>query len=107
LRLHSPGGAPVTESAYWKLESLLNSTNRARVRDGANGGIYAVRKLLFPPLPAGTVVDDFVAALRCSLGVEVRYEPERSGTRRRPDHTGEYRARPDRGRLLQGAVAPS
>ncbi len=96
LRLHSPMGAPVTEGAYWKLESLLKlyESRRGCVM-GANGGIYAVRKHLFPPLPAGTVVDDFVAALRVlEAGSEVCYEPEAvAHEEAAPDHAGEYRRR--------------
>lgn len=96
LRLHSPAGAPVAESAYWKLESLLKlyESRRGCVM-GANGGIYAVRKHLFPPLPAGTVVDDFVAALRVlAAGSKVSYEPEAVGHEEAaPDHAGEYRRR--------------
>src|SRR2546428_8472533 len=81
LRLHSPAGAPLAEGAYWKLESLLKlyESRRGCVM-GANGGIYAVRKDLFPPLPAGTVVDDFVAALRVlASGSRVSYAPEAVG----------------------------
>jgi len=96
LRLHSPLGAPVAEGAYWKLESLLKlyESRRGCVM-GANGGIYAVRKDLFAPLPAGTVVDDFVAALRVlEAGSEVRYEPEAvAHEEAAPDHGGEYRRR--------------
>ncbi|MFL5393550.1 MAG: glycosyltransferase family 2 protein, partial [Myxococcales bacterium] len=96
LRLHSPLGAPVAEGAYWKLESMLKlyESRRGCVM-GANGGIYAVRKELFPPLPAGTVVDDFVAALRVlATGSKVAYEPEAVGHEETaPDHTGEYRRR--------------
>lgn len=96
LRLHSPQGAPVAEGAYWKLESLLKlyESRRGCVM-GANGGIYAVRKDLFPPLPDGTVVDDFVAALRVlEAGCQVRYEPEAvAHEEAAPDHAGEYRRR--------------
>ena len=96
LRLHPPLGAPATEGVYWKLESLLKlyESRRGCVM-GANGGIYAVRRHLFPPLPAGTVVDDFVAALRVlSAGYEVRYEPEAvAHEEAAPDHAGEYRRR--------------
>src|SRR3954467_6756831 len=96
LRLHTPMGAPIVESAYWKLESLLKlyESRRGCVM-GANGGIYAVRKHLFPPLPAGTVVDDFVAALRVlEAGSQVRYEPEAvAHEEAAPDHAGEYRRR--------------
>src|SRR5438067_2395629 len=96
LGVHSPAGAPVTECAYWKLESLLKlyESRRGCVM-GANGGIYAVRKDLFPPLPAGTVVDDFVAALRVlAAGSKVAYEPEAvAHEETAPDHVGEYRRR--------------
>jgi len=96
LRLHSPAGAPVTEGAYWKLESLLKlyESRRGCVM-GANGGIYAVRKHLFPPLPVGTVVDDFVAALRVlAAGSKVAYAPEAvAHEETAPDHIGEYRRR--------------
>jgi cellulose synthase/poly-beta-1,6-N-acetylglucosamine synthase-like glycosyltransferase len=96
LRLHSPEGAPIAEGAYWKLESLLKlyESRRGCVM-GANGGIYAVRKHLFPPLPDGTVVDDFVAALRVlAAGAKVSYEPEAVGHEEAaPDHLGEYRRR--------------
>ncbi|HYY51866.1 MAG TPA: glycosyltransferase family 2 protein [Myxococcales bacterium] len=96
LRLHSPAGAPVAEGAYWKLESLLKlyESRRGCVM-GANGGIYAVRKHLFPPLPAGTVVDDFVAALRVlAAGYKVAYGPEAvAHEETAPDHSGEYRRR--------------
>ncbi len=96
LRLHSPLGAPIVESAYWKLESLLKlyESRRGCVM-GANGGIYAVRKHLFPPLPAGTVVDDFVAALRVlQSGYEVRYEPEAvAHEQTAPGHADEYHRR--------------
>ena len=96
LRLHSPVGAPVAEGAYWKLESLLKMyESRRGCVMGANGGIYAVRKHLFPPLPAGTIVDDFVAALRVmQTGYEVRYEPEAvAHEEAAPDHGGEYKRR--------------
>ncbi len=96
LRLHSPEGAPIVEGAYWKLESLLKLyESRRGCVIGANGGIYAVRKHLFAPLPAGTVVDDFVAALRVlEAGSMVRYEPEAvAHEEAAPDHLGEYRRR--------------
>lgn len=96
LRLHSPFGAPVAESAYWKLESLLKMyESRRGCVMGANGAIYAVRKSLFPPLPVGTVVDDFVAALRVlQSGHEVRYEPEAvAHEQTAPGHADEYRRR--------------
>src|SRR5258706_7956753 len=108
LPLHSPMGAPIVESAYWKLESLLKlyESRRGCVM-GANGGIYAVRKHLFPPLPPGTGVDDFVPALRVlQSGYEVRYEPEAAAHREAaPGHSDED---PPRARIPPGRLrAPS
>src|SRR5262249_26345953 len=81
LRLPGPGGAPVAERACGKRERLLKLSESGRgCVMGASGGIYAVRKALSPPLPEGTVVDDFVAALRVlAAGSQVRYEPEAVG----------------------------
>src|SRR3989454_8647787 len=81
LRLHSPAGAPVAESAYWKLESVLKlyESRRGCVM-GANGGIYALRKHPFPPLPPGPGVDDLVAPLRVlAPGARGPYEPQAGG----------------------------
>ena len=35
---------------------------------GATGAIYAVRRSLFTPLPAGTILDDVVVPMRIVLG---------------------------------------
>ena len=44
---------------------------------GANGGIYAIRRLLFSPLPADTVTDDFVIPVRIAVrGWRVTFEPD-------------------------------
>ncbi len=96
LVLHTQGGAPLAEGAYWRLESLLKlyESRRGCVM-GANGALYAVRRALFPPFPAGTVVDDFVAALRVlQSGYEIRYEPEAvAHEEAAPDGDAEYRRR--------------
>jgi cellulose synthase/poly-beta-1,6-N-acetylglucosamine synthase-like glycosyltransferase len=96
LVLHTPDGAPMAEGAYWRIESLLKlyESRRGCVM-GANGALYAVRRALFPPFPAGTVVDDFVAALRVlQSGYEIRYEPEAvAHEEAAPDGDAEYRRR--------------
>jgi cellulose synthase/poly-beta-1,6-N-acetylglucosamine synthase-like glycosyltransferase len=55
--------------AYWRYEKAL----RAMESDihsvpGATGAIYAVRRSLFTPLPAGTILDDVVVPMRIVLG---------------------------------------
>ena len=78
LQLYNPTRAEYEESAYWKYESWLKAmegTQGAVV--GANGGLYALRRELFRPLPPSTIVDDFVIALRLlDQGYRVLYEPE-------------------------------
>jgi cellulose synthase/poly-beta-1,6-N-acetylglucosamine synthase-like glycosyltransferase len=78
LRLYNPRRHEYEESAYWRYESFLKlrESRRGAVM-GANGGIYAIRRELFPPLPPETIVDDFVASLRClRAGWRAVYEPE-------------------------------
>src|SRR5262249_28875794 len=78
LQLYNPTRAEYEESAYWRYESWLKAlegTQGAVV--GANGGLYAMRRELFTPLPPSTIVDDFVIALRLlDQGYRVLYEPE-------------------------------
>lgn len=56
------------DSVYWKYERLLKF-HESRIGGllGANGAIYAIRKSLFRPIPADTIVDDFSIALNVSL----------------------------------------
>jgi len=78
LRLYNPKKSDYEESAYWVYESFLklHEGKRGAVM-GANGGIYAIRKKLFTPLPPNTIVDDFVIAMRClQRGYRVVYDPE-------------------------------
>jgi cellulose synthase/poly-beta-1,6-N-acetylglucosamine synthase-like glycosyltransferase len=54
---------------YWRYEKKL----RAMESDihsvpGATGAIYAIRRELFTPLPAGTILDDVVVPMRIVLG---------------------------------------
>ncbi|WNG22114.1 glycosyltransferase family 2 protein [Cystobacter fuscus] len=78
LRLYNPTKAEYEESTYWTYESLIKfyEGKRGAVM-GANGGLYAIRRSLFQPLPASTIVDDFVIPLRIlEQGYKVVYEPE-------------------------------
>ncbi|WP_373048072.1 glycosyltransferase family 2 protein [Vulgatibacter sp.] len=78
LRLYNPKKSGYEESAYWVYESFLklHEGKRGAVL-GANGGLYAIRKKLFTPLPPNTIVDDFVIAMRClQRGYQVIYDPE-------------------------------
>lgn len=53
---------------YWSLESRLKrAESRIGGLLGANGGVYAIRRECFTPLPADTICDDFVIAMNISV----------------------------------------
>jgi cellulose synthase/poly-beta-1,6-N-acetylglucosamine synthase-like glycosyltransferase len=78
LRLHDATRAQLEEGAYWRYETLLKYyEGKHGCVLGANGGIYAVRRVLFSPLPADTIIDDFVVPLRIAVrGFRVPFEPD-------------------------------
>jgi cellulose synthase/poly-beta-1,6-N-acetylglucosamine synthase-like glycosyltransferase len=75
LRLRTRDGG--AEGLYWAYETFLKYLEgKLGCVLGANGGLYAVRRLLFPVLPADTLTDDFVVPLRIAVrGWKVPYEP--------------------------------
>jgi cellulose synthase/poly-beta-1,6-N-acetylglucosamine synthase-like glycosyltransferase len=77
LRLVDPLHRDVRESLYWRFETLLKHyEGRRGCVIGANGGLYAIRRLLFQPLRRDTIVDDFVIPVRIALrGWRIPYEP--------------------------------
>jgi cellulose synthase/poly-beta-1,6-N-acetylglucosamine synthase-like glycosyltransferase len=81
LRLVSAGGG-TEEGAYWRYETLLKYyEGRNGCVLGANGGLYAIRRRLFAPLPPDTIVDDFVIPVRVAVrGWKVAYAPEAVAT---------------------------
>jgi len=77
LRLFNPTRQDFEETLYWRYETVVRYLEGKRgCALGANGGIYAIRRLLFSPLPADTVTDDFVIPLGIALrGWRVPFEP--------------------------------
>jgi cellulose synthase/poly-beta-1,6-N-acetylglucosamine synthase-like glycosyltransferase len=54
---------------YWKYEKWIRrSESRAWSTLGATGAIYALRRTLWRPLPATTLLDDVLAPMRAVLG---------------------------------------
>ncbi len=78
LRLHNRVQRDYEESIYWKYETILKlHEGRLGCVLGGNGGLYAVRRLVFPPLPANTIVEDFVVAARIAArGWRIPYAPD-------------------------------
>jgi cellulose synthase/poly-beta-1,6-N-acetylglucosamine synthase-like glycosyltransferase len=68
LVLKDPETGQNADSLYWKYETFLKKCEgRLRALLGANGGIYAIRRRLFEPIPSETIVDDFVIPLQAKL----------------------------------------
>jgi cellulose synthase/poly-beta-1,6-N-acetylglucosamine synthase-like glycosyltransferase len=53
------------DSVYWRYENMLKRCEgRVGALLGANGAIYAIRKELYEPIPANTIIDDFLIGMR-------------------------------------------
>ncbi len=76
----SHGGGVSGEGIYWKYESWIKrNESKLGFIIGCNGGIFALRTELYEPLPASTLVEDFVLSIRVmEKGYEVRFEPSAS-----------------------------
>jgi len=80
--LKSPSREHKGESHYWHYEVVLKfMENKFGAILGANGGLYAIRKELFEPVPNSTIIDDFVIPLKIAeKGYRQVYSPEARGT---------------------------
>jgi cellulose synthase/poly-beta-1,6-N-acetylglucosamine synthase-like glycosyltransferase len=64
LRLRRPESGAGGEGFYWRYEGCLKFfESRLNMLVGANGGIFAIRRELFVPLPSKAIVDDFLTAM--------------------------------------------
>jgi cellulose synthase/poly-beta-1,6-N-acetylglucosamine synthase-like glycosyltransferase len=77
LRLFNPTNREFEESLYWKYETFLKYLEGMHgCVLGANGGIYAIRRVLFGPLGPDVITDDFVVPLQIAArGWQVPFEP--------------------------------
>jgi cellulose synthase/poly-beta-1,6-N-acetylglucosamine synthase-like glycosyltransferase len=96
LLLHDAGQSAlgIGESMYWNLESEIKKLEgRLGIVIGANGGIYAIRKELFEPIPVDRkAMDDFYVTTRVlKAGKAAIYEPQAIGSEETSlDAFGEY-----------------
>jgi cellulose synthase/poly-beta-1,6-N-acetylglucosamine synthase-like glycosyltransferase len=81
LALEQDGGVS-GEGLYWRYEGWIKrNESKLGFLIGCNGGIFAIRPALYEPLPASTVVEDFVLSMRIlERGFIVRFEPESRAT---------------------------
>lgn len=82
LEIKRPHGSTSQDNLYWKYETLLKYLeNKLGGVLGANGGIYAIRKELFTPIPNTTIIDDFVIPMKIKeIGYKVIYDHEAIAT---------------------------
>ena len=97
LLLTDPGSGRNVDSLYWRYETFLKRCEgRLGALLGSNGGIYAIRRHLFSPIPDETIVDDFVIPLlaRLRTGCAIVYDPGALAREETPpDIASEFRRR--------------
>ncbi len=79
LILTDPETGRNVDSLYWRYETFIKRCEgRLGALLGANGGIYAIRRELFQPIPGNTIVDDFVIPLSARLrtGCAIIFDPQ-------------------------------
>lgn len=68
LLLTDPETGANVDGLYWRYENFLKRCEgKVGALLGANGAIYAIRKKLWQPIPANTIVDDFLIGMRVHL----------------------------------------
>lgn len=68
LRLTDPHTGENVDGMYWKYENMLKRwEGQLGALLGVNGAIYAIRKELWQPIPANSIVDDFLIGMRLYL----------------------------------------
>lgn len=76
------GNATAGEGFYWKYESKLKTWDSELYSVvGAAGELFSIRTVLYKPVPANTILDDFMISLLVAKdGYRVIYEPEAFAT---------------------------
>ena len=84
------------DGIYWSFENFLKrSEAKLGALLGVNGAIYAIRRELFSPIPANTIVDDFLIGMRIHLQRrKLVYEPNAlANEETAPTISGEFNRR--------------
>lgn len=68
LELVDSASGQNVDGIYWKYENFLKACeSRINGLLGVNGGIYALRRELYEPIPTNAIVDDFLIGMRVHL----------------------------------------
>jgi cellulose synthase/poly-beta-1,6-N-acetylglucosamine synthase-like glycosyltransferase len=91
LVLVDPATGKNADGLYWKYETFLKLCEaRLGALLGSNGAIYAIRREEYVPIPADTIVDDFVLPLliRLNSGNRIIYDRDAVATEETPPQLG-------------------
>jgi cellulose synthase/poly-beta-1,6-N-acetylglucosamine synthase-like glycosyltransferase len=91
LVLTDPRTGNNVDGLYWKYETFLKRCEgRLGALLGANGGIYAIRRDVFTPIPDGSILDDVVIPLLAKLrtGCTIVYDCEAVAREETPPDIG-------------------
>ncbi len=91
LELIDPASGQNVDGIYWKYENFLKGCEgRINGLLGVNGGIYAMRKELYEPIPTNAIVDDFLIGMRIHLRRRTLvYDPTAVALEETPDTIGQ------------------
>ena len=80
ISLEQEGGVS-GEGIYWKYEGWIKrNEGKLGFLIGCNGGIFALRRELYEPLPSSVIIEDFVMTMKIlEKGWRVEFEPEARG----------------------------
>jgi cellulose synthase/poly-beta-1,6-N-acetylglucosamine synthase-like glycosyltransferase len=80
ISLEQAGGVS-GEGIYWKYEGWIKrNEGKLGFLIGCNGGIFALRRELYKPLPSSIIIEDFVMTMKIlEQGWRVEFEPEARG----------------------------
>ncbi len=95
LRLQARDGAENQDHLYWRYERMLKFfEGRIGALLGANGGVYAMRRDQYRPIPSDTIVDDFWISMELVRdGYRCAYDPEAVAWEDAPERIGDEFAR--------------
>lgn len=91
LELIDSASGQNVDGIYWKYENFLKRCEgRINGLLGVNGGIYALRKELYEPIPTNAIVDDFLIGMRVHLqGKKLIYDPTAVALEETPETIGQ------------------
>ena len=104
VRIEENADATAGEGMYWKYESTLKKWDSELYSVvGAAGELFSVRRSLYQPVAADTILDDFMISMQIAQrGYRIVYEPQAYATELSSENIGEEMKR--KVRIAAGGV---